>query len=112
MSLKNNKQYDAQECLLYLFDRLEAEQTPSYIGEFNPTKHNDGVEAWSNYIQDHSTILSTFSGMFMSKIKCEECSNVSKTFNLFNNIFLSCKEASLEKAYEKEFFKKEKLKGK
>ena len=94
-----SEQHDANEFILYLFGKLQDEQTPKYA-KFNSQLYKSGIDAWNGYSVQHLSIIDKlFTGMSQTNIQCKSWGNVSVTYDWFNHIHLSWSYENLESAY-------------
>ena len=84
-----SEQHDANEFILYLFSKLQDEQTPKFA-KFVSDYYEDGIKAWKGYEAQHQSIIDKlFTGMSQTNIRCGKCKNVSVVYDCFNHIHLS-----------------------
>lgn len=62
-------QHDANEFILYLFDKLQDEQTQK-SAKFNSEEYTSGISAWQGYESQHLSIIDRlFTGMCQTQIE-------------------------------------------
>ena len=93
LMLKNefskSEQHDANEFILYLFGKLQDEQTPKFA-KFDSQLYKSGVDAWNGYSSQHWSIIDRlFTGMSQTNIECQSWGNISVAYDWFNHIHLS-----------------------
>lgn len=94
-----SQQHDANEFILYLFDKLQDEQTPKYV-KFKSDDYKTPESAWEGYIEEHSSIIDNlFTGMVKNSTECGRCGNVSVVYECFSHILLSWSFTNLKDAY-------------
>jgi len=99
-TFKNNRQHDAVEAYIKMIDLLHeglcyqaAIHWVEHIPESQMTLYDkiniSSVQSWrSRFENNYSIIQRLFTGQFWSRIKCEECGNLSSNFDPFSIINL------------------------
>ena len=95
-----SKQNDAMQFILYIFDKLQLEQTPKRT-RFISRDYDYYVDAWNSYETKFPSIIDKlFTGMHQKNVKCKGCGHVNNVFENFNYLWLGLEANDLEEAYE------------
>ena len=91
LSKKNfapDDEHDSQEFLRFFLSGLEDELNKKNQNKFQ--EWNSPMEAWEFFTSFQTSIINKlFSGMFVNRVKCTNCKNVSESYDLFLDISLS-----------------------
>ena len=90
----------------HIFDKLQKEQTPKF-SSFESIDYDDYEDAQEAYKSKFPSIIDKlFSGMIQKNIRCNECNDIIKKFEVFTHITLELECENLREAYEKHLFHK------
>ena len=96
-------EHDANEFILFLFDKLQDEQTLKFV-RFDYNKYKDPKIAWRVYSKDHQSIIDRlFVGMYEKQLWCKNCENKISIFELFNYIQLNWHASNLKDSYHEHY---------
>ena len=100
--------HDSQEFLIFILSGMEEELNKKNKRKIKEWNHPD--QAWDYFSSFQTSIINKlFTGMFVSRVKCTNCKNISESYDTFLDISLSIKDSSsIDECFE-EFFSLEKL---
>ncbi len=100
-----NDVYKYMDFMEYYETELTKEEQGAYTEELEEyrSKNRDVITIynayhyWKNYVvRSHSIITDLFTGLYYSSVICDECKNVTDTFEPFTILTLSIKESKIE----------------
>ena len=93
-------QDDSLLFILYIFDKLQEEQTLK-SSKFKSGDYDNYEDAWEGYKSKFPSITDQlFTGIYQKNIKCDGCKYITSIFEVFVHITLELETDSLEQAYQ------------